>query len=68
MYFHIKSIDEFSRLVNLKYLHNLIILNKQKKIVLVADVYIKFQKLLTTTDPACIRTQLLLYKTPAGSK
>jgi hypothetical protein len=59
MYFHIKSIDEFSRLVNLKYLHNLIILNKQKKIVLVADVYIKFQKLLTATDRAC--TQLLLY-------
>ena len=68
MSFHIKSIDEFSGLINLKYSHNLIILHKQKKIAPVADVYIKFQKLLTTTDPACIRTQLLLYKTPARSK
>jgi hypothetical protein len=38
MSFHIKSIDEFSRLINLKYSHNLIILNKQKKIAPVADV------------------------------
>ena len=61
MYFHIKPIDEFSGLINLKYSHNLIILNKQKKIAPVADVCIKFPKLLTATDPARIRTQLLLY-------
>ncbi len=59
MSFHIKSIyDEFSR-NKLKMFTHFNNIKQTKENRGCADVYIKFQKLLTATDPAC--TQLLLY-------